>query len=167
MFNKKDKTEVIVSLQQPKNLKEILLKAEFSSENVTPTVSKFNEPRCRTCELTITGSSLELKCGKVWTIKSSMNYKSKDIIYIIICCKCKDYYVGQTQNLRNRVSLNKEQINHEQYRHLPASKHLANCSTGKFKIMSIFQCRNNNEIERECKDKKIISILEPKLNSDN
>ena len=92
-----------------------------------------------------------------------MTCKSKEVVYIIICPKCKNSYVGQTQSLRNRVTLHKEQITHEQYKHLQVSKHLAECSQGKFKIMPIFQCKGQSRIEKECMEKQIISLLKPEL----
>ena len=160
-------TELIVSRRQPKNLKQILTKAEFSNSAIKRKVTKCNEPRWGTCNIIVTGDSLILKGNKTWTIHSPMSCLSRDVIYIIICSKCQDYYIGQTQNLRNRVTLHKEQIKHEQYRHLPVSKHLHRCNNGMFRIMPIYQCSNNNRIERESKESNIISILEPKLNACN
>ena len=94
-----------------------------------------------TCNIIITGDSLILKGNKTWTIHSAMSCLSRDVIYIIICSKCQDYYIGQTQNLRNRVTPHKEQIKHEQYRHLPVSKHLQRCNNGMFRIMPIYHVR--------------------------
>ena len=101
-------TDLIVSRRQPKNLKQILIKAEFSNSAIKREVTKCNEPRCGTCDIIITGDSLILKGNKTWTIHSPMSCLSKDVIYIIICSKCQDYYIGQTQNLRNRVTQHKE-----------------------------------------------------------
>ena len=122
-----------------------------------------NLARCGTCNIIITGDSQILKGNKTWTMHSRMSRLSRDVIYIITCSKCQDYYIGQTQNLRNRVTLHKEQIKHEQYRHLPVSKHLPTCNNEMFRIMPIYQFSNNNRIERESKESNIISILEPKL----
>ena len=116
--------DLIVSRRQPKNLKQILTKAEFSNSAIKRGVTKCNEPRCGTCNIIVTGDSLILKGNKTWDIHSPMSCLSRDVIYIIIFSKCQDYYIGQTENLRNRVTLHKKQIKHEQYRHLPVSKHL-------------------------------------------
>ena len=155
-------TDLIVSRRQPKNLKQILTKAEFSANEG---VTKCNELRCGTCNIIITVDSLILKGKKKWTVHSPMSCLSRDVIYIIICSKCQDYYIGQTQNLRNRLTLHKEQIKHEQYRHLPVSKHLHRCNNEMLRIMPIYQCSNNNRIGRESKESDIvgISILEPKM----
>ena len=92
-----------------------------------------------------------------------MACRSKDVVYII-CRKYKNSYVGQTQRLQNRVTLHKEQITHEQYRHLLVSKHLAECGEGKFEIMPIYQCKGQSSIEKECIEKQIISLLKPGIN---
>ena len=50
-----DETKLIVSRRQRKNLKQHLTKARFSSTpSKATTVTKCNEPRCRTCNLIIT-----------------------------------------------------------------------------------------------------------------
>ena len=129
-----DEIELIVSRRQPKNLTQHLTKARFSS---TPskgtTVTKCNEPRCGTCNLIITGQSITFKNGKTWKVNSDMNCLSINIIYAIICPKCETFYIGQTENLRNRVTVHKEQIKHEKYRHLHVSEHLNLCNGGNFK----------------------------------
>ena len=70
----------MISRRQPQNLKCLLTKAEFSTRKPKPSVSRCNEPRCGTCDLIITGDSVKLRGGKAWTIKSSMTYKSKDVV---------------------------------------------------------------------------------------
>ena len=152
MKNLLDDTKIIISRRQPQNLKRLLTKAEFSTSKPKPSVSRCNEPRCGTCDLIITGDSIRLRSGKTWTIKSSMTCRSKDAVYII-SPKYKNSYVSQTQRLRNKVTLHKEQITHEQYRHLLVSKQLAECSEGKFEIMPIYQCKGQSSFEKECIEK--------------
>ena len=93
-----------------------------------------------------------------------MNCKSRDVIYIIICSNCGSEYIGTTENLRNRVTLHKQHVKHEEYRSLAVSEHLGKCSKGRFIIMPIYQCINTNRLTREAKEKHFINILEPDLN---
>ena len=120
-----DETKLLVSRRQPKNLKQHLTKARFSSTpSKAATVTKCNEPRCGTCNLIITGESITFNNGKTWRIMSDMSCQSRNIIYAMICPKCESFYIGQTENLRNRVTVHKEQIKHKKYRHLQVSEHL-------------------------------------------
>ena len=101
-----DNTNFIVSRRQPKNLKKLLTRAEFSSETSNQKrVSKCNESKCGTCDILITENSAEFKNGKRWDIKSAMSCKSRYLIYVIICPNCRSFYVGQTEHLRNRVTV--------------------------------------------------------------
>lgn len=162
-----DKTTLIVSKRQPKNLKKYLTRAEFSSNmSRGKGVSKCLTPRCGTCDIIIPGNKITLTNGKCWEIKTDMTCKAKNVIYIIICTKCNEFYIGQTEHLRNRVTLHREQIRHEQYRHLKVSEHLAKCSDGNFKIMPIYKCENTTKLFRESKEQEIMKILKPQLNSD-
>lgn len=77
----------------------------------------------------------------VWSVRKSTVHDffrfgrvTKDIMYLIICPKCEDSYIGQIQNLRNRVTLPKQEVRHEHYKHIPLSKHLPESHYGEFKI---------------------------------
>ena len=85
-----------------------------------------------------------------------MSCKSKEIIYIIICPKCESFRIGTTENLRNRVTLQKHHIRQEEFIHLAVSEHLSECSEGDFKIMPIYQCINTSRLMRETKEKRFI-----------
>ena len=123
-----DKTDLIVIRRQPRNLKRHLTQAQFISGKPNANVPKCEESRCGTCNVLITGDSITFNNGKQWQIKSAMNCKSRNIIYAIICTKCNNLYVGQTENLRKRVTLHKEQIQHEEYRQVKVSEHLPKCN---------------------------------------
>ena len=47
-----------------------------------------------------------------------------------------------TNRESKRVTLHKEQIRHDQYRHLTVSEHLKTCNDGKFKIFPIYHCKD-------------------------
>ena len=99
-------------------------------------------------------------------VKCPMNCKSRNIIYSLICAKCRSFYVGQTENLRQRVTLHRQQINHEEYSHLAVSEHIRRCSNGNFQIMPVYQCdSHSSRLIRESKERYIITILQPDLNS--
>ena len=161
-----DETKLVVSRRQPKNLKQHLTKARFSSTpSKAATVTKCNEPKCGTCNLIITGESITFNNGKTWRIMSDMSCQSRNIICTIIRLKCESFYIGQTENLRNRVTVHKEQIKHKKYRHLQFSEHLNSCNGGNFKICPIYNCYNGTRLSRESKEKEIISILKPDVNT--
>ena len=79
-----DKTKLIVSKRQPKNLKRYFTKAQFNSEDREHSVTKCEEKRCGTCDVLITGKSITLKSGKTWKVNSTMNCKARYVIYVII-----------------------------------------------------------------------------------
>ena len=160
-------TDLIVSRRQPQNLQRMLTKAAFSENTPKAQVGKCNDPKCGTCDIIITGDSITLKSGKTWYIKSPMSCKTKEVIYLIIFPNCGLAYVGQTNNLRNRVTLHRQQIKHEQYRHLTVSKHIAQCSNGNFRIMPILKCTGQSRVQLECNEKCIIILLQPGLNCDS
>ena len=160
-------TKLIVSRRQPQNLKRILTKAAFSENRPTPEVTRCSEPRCGTCDIIITGGKITLNSGKTWFIKSPMSCTTKEVVYLLVCSNCGLFYVGWTNNLRKRVTLHREQINHEKYRHLTVSKHISRCSNGVFKIMPILKCAGQSRVELEYSEKRVISLLKPSLNSDS
>ena len=76
-------------------------------------------------DIIISGDEITFKNGRKWKIKYAMSCKSRSVIYVILCVKCNSFYVGQTENLRSRVTLHREQIKHEKYRHLTVSEHFS------------------------------------------
>ena len=163
-----DNNKFIVCYRQPKNLKKQLTQARFVSERTQDEISvtQCGEPRCGTCSIIITGVGINLKNGKTWNVKYQMNCKSHNVIYVLICTQCRSFYVGQTENLRHRVTLHRQQINNPEYCHLAVSEHIRKCSNGNFQIMPIYQCNaNSDRLIRESKEREIIVILEPDLNS--
>ena len=159
-----DKTALIISRQQPKNLKKYLTQAKFSNIEQQPSITKCGEERCGTCPYLRTGNSITFKNGKTWQVRSIMTCKATNVVYAITCTTCGSFYIGQTKNLRKRVTLHRQQIHHEEYRHLTVSNHLIHCSKGTFNIAPIYQCRDSNRLLLESKEKNIIDILKPDLN---
>jgi ribosomal protein L31 len=149
-----DNTNFIISKHQPKNLKWYFTRAEFTSKELlnqldARTVTSCEQPRCGTCKVIIPGKTITFKNERKWEVKTWMDCKSRNVIYAMICPKCRSFYTGQTEHLRKRVTVHKEQIHHERYRHLFVSEHIAKCNGGKFNIMPIYQCQNPNRLFRE------------------
>ena len=72
-------------------------------------------------------------------MNKDLSCNPKDVVYIIDCNKCKEEYAGSTQALNTRISLHKSNIKIPETRKLNVSKHLYECSQGKFKTMPIYQ----------------------------
>lgn len=86
--------DILHSRWQPPNLKNILTKAKFTSNPVKPTVSTCEDPRCGTCPFLQTGPSIMFKNGMHFNVNSTMNCKSKNLIYCMTCPTCGDNYKG-------------------------------------------------------------------------
>ena len=120
-------TKFIKGKRQLPNLRRILMKSEFNENNTPPCVSKCNEPRCGLCKSIIEGSCLKLK-DKTFHVKEHMNCTVRNVLYVLICNGCKEFYIGQTgDKLRNRKTVHEQQIRDPSTRQMPVSKHIDNC----------------------------------------
>ena len=88
-----------------------------NTENSEIRILLYKQPPNFAHTMTYVSTYSRHKHGKTWYVKCPMNCKSRNIIYILICAKCRSFYVGQTENLRQRVTLHRQQINHEEYSH--------------------------------------------------
>ena len=157
------------SKRQPPNLKRLLTKAKFTNNinnDCQCNVTKCNEPRCGLCKYIKEGPSIHFK-DKLFTVKDNMSCKAKNVIYVIQCRGCNEQYIGETVNLRNRVTLHNQHIRHAELRKIPVSKHIADCSDHdpKYSIFPFFQMKTDSIIKRKEKEKYFIRTFSPKLNS--
>ena len=89
-------------------------------------------------------------------------------IYTAVECRgCSKYYIGETNNLRKRVTLHNQHIRHENLRMIPVSGHIASCSNTdpKYFTFPFFKMKTDSIIERKEKEKYFIQKFKPNLNS--
>ena len=94
-----------------------------------------------------------------------MSCITRNLIYAIFCKKCGFSYIGETVNLRSRMSSyrtnSKSLDNASQQVHV----HLYNCAKG-FYVLPLFKVREENKIARLVKEDHFIKLLKPDLNAD-
>ena len=95
-------------------------------------------------------------------INKNLSCNSKNVVYIIEYIECKEIYKGSTRALNTSTSLHKSNIKIEENSKLNVSKHLYQCSRGKFYIMPIYQ--NNDYTLLQIKERNFIDKFKPKLN---
>ena len=160
-----NETKIIKSKRQPKNLKHLLTRAHFTSNEKSNEgcVIKCNNKRCKVCDIIIEGRTFKFKnSSSLFYIKRVLNCNSKNVIYVILCENCKEEYIGCTQSLNHRVALHKSNIKLPQNRNLFVSKHIFQCSNGNFKIMPIYQTDDYSNIT--LKEQDFIDKYKPLLN---
>ena len=98
----------------PSNLKKMLTRARFVlHEKEGFQTTKCSNSLCGTCTNLQDGvSEIKLNKAKItFKIKERMTCETKDVIYLITCNGCGKQYIGETQSLRERVTLDSEEIN--------------------------------------------------------
>ena len=67
----------------------------------------------------------------------------KNVIYVIKCRGCWENYIGETTNLRHRMTVHNQQIRDLGTRKIPLSAHLDTCSNAnpKYFISLFIKCR--------------------------
>ena len=159
----KDKV-FLKSKRQPPNLKRLLTKARFTKKPQEDyKVSKCNEPRCGLCKYISEGPSANFK-GKVFKVNDDMSCKSKHVIYVL-CRGCNEQYIGETVDLRNRITLHNQHIMHAELRKIPVSGHIAECSDQdpKYFVLPFYQMKTESIMKRKEKEKYFIRTFLPKL----
>ena len=158
----------IKSKRQPKNLKKLLTKARFDSTTITPEVKKCNGKKCGLCIHLIEGNSFQFNCGAVFEIKQSMSCDVKNLIYVMKCAGCGLEYIGETSDLRKRVTVHNQQIRDPRIRVLKVSAHIdacANTCNPKYHILPFYKMNTQCTISRRNKEAYFIKQFKPVLNS--
>ena len=159
-------SQFINSKRQAPNLKLLLCKSRFSTDNNTINyVTKCNDKRCGTCKYIIETHEIKLNSISI-KFNETMNCASKNIIYALICQGCSEFYIGETGNtLRERTRVHKQQINDYKYRQLQVSKHVHECGQNNFNIIPIHALKaDSTTIQRRSKVNYYIAILKQQLN---
>ena len=103
--------------------------------------------------------------GINFEIKTRMDCTVRNLIYVIQCKKCSLTYIGETVNLRSRMSKHRFDSDTLQNATQDVSKHLFKCGEG-FWVCPIFKVRRENKIARLVIEDKLIKMLKPDLNRD-
>lgn len=163
-------TDIIMSKRQAPNLKKLLTRAKTNcSANTNPTVSKCNNKRCGTCIHLLEGSTTKFeKNSKPFKVKQNMTCTSKHLIYVLNCNGCnRAQYIGQTNDLRKRVTVHRQQIKDQDLRKLPVSQHIHACAkntTPQFTIFPFYKMNNDDTQARLIKETHFIQKFKPSLN---
>ena len=110
--------------------------------------------------------SFKLTNGKTitWTYKNYFSCDSKDVIYILICKTCDNFYLGQTQDFKQRTAKHKSDIKnlHNSTCRI-CSEHFRDCNQAEpyFQIFPFYY--ETNTTLREYKEKPYILRWKPPL----
>ena len=107
--------KIIAAYTKHKNLTQLLSNNRIPKANrIIQSIGAFkcNSPRCQTCQhLAMTKYFSSAYTRRNYTIKDTLDCKSRNIVYLINCKKCKKQYVGETsRQLADRLSNHKSDI---------------------------------------------------------
>ena len=69
-----------------------------------------------------------------------MSCETKNLIYVITCHGCNEFYIGETSTtLRVRIRVHKQQMNHAEYRQIKLSEHLDICGKKQFSVFPFYK----------------------------
>lgn len=163
-------TKFINSRKQGPSLKRILTRAKFSStvlDSNEPMVQKCGKTRCLLCnEIQQTSNYNFHKVNFQFNVKTRMNCESRNVIYVLTCNGCNEYYIGETQYLRSRTNLHRSHIKNPSVNSLFVSQHIFNCAKEepKYKMFPFFKMSTENKFDRLMKEKHFIDKYKPSLN---
>ena len=144
-------------LRQPRNLLRTLNSGQFC-------VTKCGKARCKTCSIIIQRRHSHIINERIVYFNANMNCCSKNVIYVLFCKNCEEYYVGETNMTLNlRVNLHRQHINNPQYSFLHVSSHIRSCGS-EFQILPIYKVSNNSTYIIRRLEEYFIYFLSPTLN---
>ena len=123
---------------------------------------------CIFCGYILEGSSVTLKNGITLKTNANMTCTSRNLIYIIIAGRCKEYYIGETgDQINKRFTVHRNQ-GKEGTMFVPcqADQHLRVCDGNNYKVFPFYRPQRNDFVLRRAIEEKYIKLLNPKLNGD-
>ena len=82
-------------------------------------------------------------------LKNRFTCDSFNVIYLAICDKCKEEYIGETgeekMKLRDRIRVYCQHIRQSQYQQLKVHRYLRVCGNREFQIFPLLQMRSQDK----------------------
>ena len=104
--------------------------------------------------------------GKIFYVNQNMSCEVQNVIYVITCNGCGEYYIGQTGGkLRTKRTVHAQQIRDPSTRMIPLSAHLATCwhTEPKFQRFPCFKLKSESTSARLTKENYFIKSFNPML----
>lgn len=123
---------------------------------------------CKLCNENMhAGRTLTLKTGVVLTANARFECTTRNVVYVMICMGCKEFYVGETgDTLRNRFTVHRQQMALDpENAPVPADPHLRTCGGGRYKVFPFSKPNNSSRIHRRSLEDRWITVLKPRLNT--
>ena len=160
--------KIIKSKRQPNNLKKILTRSRFTPNRPITGMERCKRSNCGLCPYLLEGKEFKFQSGKQFTLKFNGSCNIQNVIYAMKCSGCSKDYIGETGNLRNRVTLHRQHIRHLNLAILQVSRHIAECANNldiKFQIIPIYKMYTSDSGTRKRKETQLIQTFKPALNS--
>ena len=126
-------------------------------------------PRCKCCsDIKETSNVVFHKTGQDFKITSELTCESKNLIYVIFCNGCDEYYIGETSDhLRARARVHRQGIVNNTS--IAVDRHIFSCAkhlSNKFEIIPFYKMKTSSKSERLAKEAYFISKFNSTLNQD-
>jgi hypothetical protein len=160
-------TKFINSKRQPPNLKHILVNARFIEHQGNTGSRQCGDKKCKCCNDISTVSMFNFHAsGHKFYIKDDLNCNSQNLLYVLICHGCEEYYIGQTGcDLRSRCRVHRQGISNNSS--IPVDRHIFNCAKGlkkPYSIVPFYKLKTSVKDKRLVQESYFIDKFKPKLN---
>ena len=160
---------IINSQREPCSLGRMLQHSKFDSS--TQGIDDFEVKKCGVKKCGVCNDILEVdsfyfrNSGITFNIKAKMTCLVRNVIYVIQCRKCGFTYIGESVNLRHRMSAHRFNSSSLNNVCQEVSRHLCECGMG-FYVCPLFKMKLEGKIARLVMEDKLVKMLKPDLNRD-
>ena len=169
--------KIILGTRQPRNLRSFLVSSRFSWDPPIPRVLReFGLKHCQgVCKYHRLGYILECTTFTfgannefTWVYNRSFDCNSLNVIYILQCNNCWKFYIGETQDTKERTRLHISNANYPENANCKVlSQHLHTCSKLVHPYFTIFPFYYVEDRQhRRFLEKRFIKRYKPPLNGD-
>ena len=161
--SRQHRTPIIIksSYRKSPSLKELLMYRPLNK----PMVRKCGK-NCTFCDFIHEGQYLTLKNGKTVFTNGNFECSSRNVVYIVVCHGCKEFYIGETgDELQIRWTVHRCQSKLSPAEApVHADIHMRICGKNKYSVFPFYRPKKNDMSLRRHYEDMFISKFEPKLN---
>ena len=173
-----DKHRVMLSSRQPPSLRTILVSSKFDRvphfiQQKTDNFGLFSCTTCIYCTSGIINSCTRFSFGPngkfKWEYKRRFTCNSLNVIYVLKCNYCWQFYIGQTTDFKQRTSKHKSDVFHPENSNCKkCMEHIRTCSRLVSPFFTIYPILYENDTaKRRFLEKRQILKYKPRLNGDS